>query len=168
VGEISGVFCSTPSAYVRHFCRQMGSQNRVPPIWTFQKFCWTFGPESAAKKAPFFFSQKRGSTLRCPARNSGDRQKRAPDRPWAFTSAIPPLVVYRGTLFLGVDFREKSTFFRPFPESVIFVDFRGFRGFRVWDPILDPLCASRIIFGKISPLEMLFLIRVLWCRAHHI
>ena len=30
-----------------------------------------------------------------------NRRSRAPDRPWAFHAAFPPLVVYRGTFFLS-------------------------------------------------------------------
>ena len=106
-----------------------------------------------------------------------------PDFPWAFRRQTPPLVVYRGTSRdpgksgksgKTAVFRKSGHFFN---FRVISSDFRViFKRFIAWfiaiysvfwraKTRLKSLCASLIIFGKTSPLEMLFLDRV-WSSAH--
>ena len=105
----------------------------------------------------------------------GYPRRRAPDRPWAFRRPSPPLVVYRGTPISGglegVP-RRGSWEGRKVPDFGFSGHFRVFWVFdglayicpfphigqiragldrRIW-----PLCASLIIFGKISPLETAF------------
>ena len=97
-----------------------------------------------------------------------------PDFPWAFRRQTPPLVVYRGTSRdpgksgksgKTAVFRKSGHFFN---FRVISSDFRViFEWFIAWfiaiysvfwgvKTRLKSLCASLIIFGKTSPLEMLF------------
>jgi hypothetical protein len=87
------------SSDVFRVSRKVEKKNRFCKKRTFKVGKRTFGPAgdpifSRKKKA-----KKNASTWGCRGLGFQVRQKRAPDRPWAFHVRIPPLVVYRGTLF---------------------------------------------------------------------
>lgn len=81
------------------------------------------------------------------SKNFQNRPNLGPDRPWALGRDLHYKVVYRGT----PGKTPKKPLFGPLPGDPKMTPFCPF-----WRRPRTPLCASQIIFGKMSPLEMLF------------